>query len=83
MVHWAESSAPRLGAAFTRLWTLNPRQHVRELRVRAGMYTQLDGPQNRLPVGQFKIGRVAQDRQTSLTNALIGDSPVGGEEGGV
>ena len=52
------------------------------LRASAGLYTHLDGPHSRVPVGQFKIGRIAQSRRAHLTNAasdLFGNpSPVNG-----
>ena len=46
------------------------RSDVLELQASAGLYTHLDGPHGRVPVGQFKIGRIAQDRQPHLTNAV-------------
>ena len=49
---------------------------VLELRASAGMYTHTDGPHGRVPVGQYKIGQIARDRQPHLTNAVIGDPRV-------
>jgi len=37
------------------------------------LYTHLDGLHSRIPVGQLKIGLIAQERQPHLTNAVIGD----------
>ncbi|HKQ60069.1 MAG TPA: response regulator [Candidatus Polarisedimenticolaceae bacterium] len=66
-----------LDAAFARIWVLNEESGVLELQASAGMYTHLDGPHSRVPVGQFKIGLIAQERQPHLTNAVIGDPRVG------
>ncbi len=41
------------------------------------MYTHLDGPRGRVPVGQFKIGRIAQEGRPDLTNKVQEDNWVG------
>ena len=56
----AEALIMHLGAAFARIWTLNEREGVLELRASAGLYTHLNGPHGKVLVGQFKIGRIAQ-----------------------
>jgi signal transduction histidine kinase len=73
----AEAVVRHLDAAFARIWTLNAEEQVLELRASAGLYTHLDGPHGRVPVGQFKIGRIAQERRSHLTNAVVGDPQVG------
>ena len=50
------------------------------LRASAGMYTHTDGAHGRVPVGQFKIGLIAQERHPHLTNAVVGDPRVGDQE---
>ncbi len=69
-----------LGAAFARIWTLNEAEQVLELRASAGLYTHLDGPHGRVPVGRFKIGLIALERAPHLTNTVIGDPRVGDQE---
>jgi signal transduction histidine kinase/CheY-like chemotaxis protein/HPt (histidine-containing phosphotransfer) domain-containing protein len=44
------------------------------------MYTHLDGAHGRVPVGQFKIGKIAQQRQPHLTNCVVGDPRVGDQQ---
>ncbi|MBL8792321.1 MAG: response regulator, partial [Planctomycetia bacterium] len=66
-----------LDAAFARIWTVNPAEGVLELQASAGQYTHLDGPHSRVPVGQFKIGRIAQDQQPCATNQLAVEPWVG------
>ncbi len=70
----AEIIVESLDAAFVRIWTLNEEQDVLELRASAGMYTHLDGPHGRVPVGRFKIGRIAEERKPHLTNTVQEDS---------
>ena len=69
----AQAVVDHIGAAFARIWTLNEGEQVLELQASAGLYTHLDGPHGRVPVGQFKIGRIAEARSPHLTNAVQGD----------
>jgi PAS domain S-box-containing protein len=64
----AESIARNLDAAFARIWTLNESKAMLELQASAGMYTHLDGSDSRVPVGEFKIGLIAQEKAPHLTN---------------
>jgi PAS domain S-box-containing protein len=76
----AEALVIHLGAAFARVWTLNQSNTVLELQASAGLYTHLNGPHGRIPVGQFKIGRIARDRKPHLTNTVVGDPEVSDQE---
>ncbi len=58
----------------------NPQDDVLELRASAGLYTHLDGPHSRVPVGKYKIGLIAQERKPHLTNAVVGDPRVSDQE---
>jgi light-regulated signal transduction histidine kinase (bacteriophytochrome) len=69
-----------LDAAFTRIWTLNEEEDVLELQASAGMYTHLDGPHSRIPLGRFKIGLIALERRPHLTNDIAGDPRVHDKE---
>lgn len=69
-----------LDAAFARIWTLNTEENVLELQASAGLYTHLNGAHARVPVGQFKIGLIAQECKPHLTNAVVGDSRVSDQE---
>src|SRR6267142_1732675 len=75
-----DSMVRNLDAAFARIWTLNAIGDVLVLQASAGMYTHLDGPHSRVPVGEFKIGLIAQERQPHLTNDVLNDSRVGDPE---
>ncbi len=69
----AEAVVHHLHAASARVWTLHIPENMLELQASAGLYTHLDGLHSRIPVGQLKIGLIAQERQPHLTNAVIGD----------
>ncbi|MDF5720847.1 MAG: PAS domain S-box protein [Rhizonema sp. PD37] len=69
-----------INAAFARIWTLNTLENVLELQASSGMYTHINGPHSRVPVGMFKIGLIAQERQPHLTNKVIGDPRVSNQE---
>jgi signal transduction histidine kinase/DNA-binding response OmpR family regulator len=69
-----------LDAAFARIWTLNETENTLELQASAGMYTHINGPHGRVPVGKFKIGLIAEERKPHLTNLVIGDPRVGDQE---
>ncbi len=69
-----------LDAAFCRVWTLRRHEQVLELQASSGLYTHLDGAHARIPVGKFKIGMIAQQRQPHLTNSVVGDERVSDQE---
>lgn len=72
----AEIMVRHLDVAFARIWMLNPAENMLELQASAGMYTHIDGGHGRVPVGQFKIGLIAEERKPHLTNTVIGDPRV-------
>jgi PAS domain S-box-containing protein len=76
----AEALVQHLQVSFARIWTLNQKEEVLELRASAGLYTHLNGFHSRIPLGKYKIGLIAQERQTHLTNDLIGDPRVHDQE---
>ena len=72
----ASATVRHLEGAFARIWTVDEAGETLELHASAGMYTHLDGPHARVPVGKFKIGQIARDRRPHLTNAVVGDPAV-------
>ena len=69
----SEAIVRHLDAAFARIWTLSDDGKTLVLQASAGMYTHLDGPHSRIPMGQFKIGMIAQERKPHLTNDVLND----------
>jgi len=73
----AEALVGHAGAAFARIWTLNEAAAILVLEASAGIYTHLNGPHGRVPVGCFKIGRIAESRTPHLSNDVQNDPEVG------
>ena len=76
----AEALVRHLDAAFARSGHSTRPRPSWSSRPAPGLYTHLDGPHSRVPVGQFKIGLIAQERRPHLTNQVVGDPRVGDQE---
>jgi len=77
-----------LDVAFTRIWLLGPgdlcagcykaadctnRNRCLHLEASAGLSTNLNGEYRRIPLGAFKIGKIAQGHGALNTNDVLGD----------
>ncbi|MEG3933323.1 PAS domain S-box protein [Microcoleus sp. T2B6] len=69
----ADAVVRHLDVAFARIWTLNEEENVLQLQASAGIYTHIDGAHSRIPVGEFKIGLIALERQPHITNSVQED----------
>lgn len=69
----AEALVAHLDVAFARVWTLSPGDDVLEMQASAGIYTHLDGFHSRIPVGELKVGLIADSRKPHLTNNVAED----------
>lgn len=69
-----------LDAAFARIWTLDETEQLLILQASAGLYSHLDGAHSRIPVGQFKIGWIAEHHQPHLTNEITTDPRIVDQE---
>jgi PAS domain S-box-containing protein len=76
----AEALVRNMDVAFARIWTLNEADNVLDLQASAGLYTHIDGPHSRIPMGELKIGRIAQERAPYFTNDVLADPRVGDKE---
>ncbi|MEM1243100.1 MAG: LuxR C-terminal-related transcriptional regulator [Cyanobacteria bacterium P01_H01_bin.26] len=56
--------------AFTRIWLVEPDRRALRLVSSSGLYTQLDGDFARVPMGAFKVGKIAQHCIPFLSNCL-------------
>ncbi|MBA3962757.1 MAG: response regulator [Chthoniobacterales bacterium] len=77
---FVEALVQHIDAAFARIWTYNEQEQMLELQVSAGLYTHIDGPHGRVPLGKFKMGLIASERKPHLTNQVIGDPRVNDQE---
>ncbi len=75
----SEAMIRHLSADLARVWTFNAQENVLELQASAGLYVDLGGPMNRVPVGE-SIGRIVQDRKPYMTNDIQSDPRFGGKE---
>lgn len=77
ILHTCAGAAVRhIDAAFARIWTLTSDGRELELQASAGMYTRLDGSYSRIPIGELKIGLIAQERKPHFTNDIQNDPRV-------
>ena len=74
----AEIVCRSIGASLVRIWTLS-REDTLDLRASAGIHADLKGYEC-VPVGHFRVGRVAQEGKPFLTNAIQEDPLVGNQE---
>ncbi len=72
----AEAMVQHLDGAFARIWTLAAGENILQLQASAGLYTHLNGPHSRIPVGAFKIGRIAKERRPHMTNDVAHDDQI-------
>ncbi len=56
--------------AFTRIWLVEPDRSALRLVASSGLYTRLDGDFARVPMGAFKVGKIAQHCIPFLSNCL-------------
>jgi signal transduction histidine kinase len=75
-----EALVRHLDVAFARIWTLDDATSTLELQASAGMYTHIDGPHGRVPLGTYKVGLIAQEGRPHLTNQVVGDPQVHDQE---
>ncbi len=73
LTHCVESIFTHLDAAFVQIWTFNEEENVLELQADAGICTHIDKLPARVPVGQFKIGLIAQEQKPHITNDVFID----------
>lgn len=60
----------RFDCVFARIWLLEPDQVSLRLVASSGLYTHLDGDFARVPMGAYKVGKIAQNRVPFLSNRL-------------
>ncbi|GAB4475148.1 MAG: hypothetical protein OHK0037_36300 [Elainellaceae cyanobacterium] len=60
--------------AFARIWLMEPDGQFLRLVASSGLYTRLDGSFARVPLGAFKVGKIAQNRIPFLSNNLANEA---------
>lgn len=64
----------RFDCAFARLWLVEPDGASLRLVASAGLYTHVNGSFARVPMGAYKVGKIAQNRVPFLSNQLAEES---------
>jgi DNA-binding CsgD family transcriptional regulator len=64
----------KFDCALARIWLLEPDQAVLRLVASSGMYTHVNGSFARVPMGAYKVGKIAQNRVPFLSNHLADES---------
>ncbi len=75
-----QSLVERFDCAFARLWLVEPDQTMLKLIASAGMYSHTNGSFARVPMGAYKVGKIAQNRVSFLSNNLAAEPWVGNRE---
>ncbi len=76
----AEALVHQLDAALARIWIRRAEDNVLEMQASAGLYTHTDGLHGRIPLGQYKIGRIAQDGQLRFSQNVGAEPDVDDQE---
>lgn len=64
----------QFGCAFARVWIVNRDRTSLRLVASSGLYTRLDGSFAQVPMGAFKVGKIAQHCIPFLSNCLAEES---------
>ena len=78
--HVTDGLVETFGSAFARIWLLEPDQTTLKLVASSGMYTHINGAFARVPMGAYKVGKIAQNRVSFLSNHLADEPWVGNRE---
>ncbi len=70
----AEGLVRQLDAALARIWTVNETGDMLEMQASAGIHSHTDGTRSRIPIGKYKIGRIAREARWRFSNQ-VGEEP--------
>lgn len=65
-----EALVHQFDCVFARIWLVEPDQTALRLVSSAGLYTHINGSFARVPMGAYKVGKIAQNRIPFLSNHL-------------
>lgn len=65
-----EGLVEEFGCVLARIWLVEPERTHLKLVASSGLYTRVDGSFSRVPMGAFKVGKIAQNRVSFLSNNL-------------
>lgn len=68
--HVTNALVDKFDCTFARIWLVEADQAFLRLVASSGLYTHLNGSFARVPMGAFKVGKIAQNRVPFLSNRL-------------
>ncbi len=68
--HITDGLVREFGCALARIWLVEPDRTHLKLVASSGLYSRTDGAFGRVPMGAFKVGKIAQNRVSFLSNNL-------------
>ncbi|MGF1515153.1 MAG: LuxR C-terminal-related transcriptional regulator [Elainellaceae cyanobacterium] len=69
-----EALIQQFDCAFARLWVVAPDRTSLKLLASSGLHTRIDGDFAQVPMGAYKVGKIAQNRVPFLSNQLTQES---------
>ncbi|MEM9005010.1 MAG: LuxR C-terminal-related transcriptional regulator [Cyanobacteria bacterium P01_F01_bin.86] len=72
--HVTDALVERFDCVFARLWLTEADQTSLRLVASSGLHTHIDGSFARVPMGAYKVGKIAQNRIPFLSNHLADES---------
>ena len=69
-----EGLVDQFSCSFVRIWVVNPDRTALTLVASSGLYTRLDGDFASVPMGAYKVGKIAQHCIPFLSNQLAEES---------
>ncbi|MFC1726495.1 PAS domain S-box protein, partial [candidate division KSB1 bacterium] len=75
-----EAFVQEIGAAFSRIWTVNEEEQVLELQASAGLYTHIDGKRSRVEIGKKKVGKIARNGRPYFSYNVTEDPEIDEKE---
>ncbi len=72
--HITDALVEQFDCVFARLWLMEPDQTALRLVASSGLHTHINGSFARVPVGAYKVGKIAQNRVPFLSNHLADES---------
>lgn len=68
--HTTNGLVERFNCAFSRIWLMEPDGTTLRLVASSGLYTRIDGDFAKVSLGAYKVGKIAQNRVSFLSNNL-------------
>jgi PAS domain S-box-containing protein len=76
----AEALVRHLDVAAVCIWIINETENVLELRASAGLDAHIEGARSKVPLDQFKMGRISQERAPHIAIDVLTDLRIRGRD---